>query len=170
MPAPSMWYEPFQESLSRLTVDSKSMSELLAFFSMPHKSVKWVLNNVPLWLASPFWDSSALHSWKPRQQSFGSFSRDCSQPFSHEQAAGHACRYGFSFFWWSLVPREQEESRYRERSQSRPDPKGKGKAAQPRYTEQEKGTYKEKGKSKGQSYGNYDGKSSWNYSSTSGSI
>ena len=65
------------------------------------------------------------------------------------------------------APREQEESRYRERSQSRPDPKGKGKAAQPRYTEQEKGTYKEKGKSKGQSYGNYDGKSSWNYSSTS---
>ena len=70
---------------------------------MSHKSVEWVLNNVPLWLASPFWDSSALHSWKPRQQSFGSFSRDCSQPFSHEQAAGHACRYGFSFFWWSLV-------------------------------------------------------------------
>ena len=27
MPDPSRWYEPFGESLSRLTVDSKSMSE-----------------------------------------------------------------------------------------------------------------------------------------------
>ena len=27
MPDPSRWYEPFGESLSRLTVDSKTMSE-----------------------------------------------------------------------------------------------------------------------------------------------
>ena len=31
MPVPSRWYEPFGESLSRLTVDSKSTSELTNF-------------------------------------------------------------------------------------------------------------------------------------------
>ena len=31
MPVPSRWYEPFGESLSRLTVDSKTMSEFTIF-------------------------------------------------------------------------------------------------------------------------------------------
>ena len=31
MPVPSRWYEPFGESLSRLTVDSKSISEFTVF-------------------------------------------------------------------------------------------------------------------------------------------
>ena len=63
IPVPSRWYEPLGESLSRLTVDSKTTSEFTVFnlvirlskvncwpFFDFHLSVEWVLNNFPLCL------------------------------------------------------------------------------------------------------------------------
>ena len=69
IPVPSRWYEPFGESLSRLTVDSKTTSEFTVFnlvirlsnvncwpFFRSHLSLSLSMccNSLPLYWASPF--------------------------------------------------------------------------------------------------------------------
>ena len=61
MPVPSRWYEPFGESLSRLTVDSKTMSEF-TFFNLVIRLSK--VNCWPFFMVSLV-DVDVLNSWPP---------------------------------------------------------------------------------------------------------
>ena len=78
MPVPSRWYEPFGESLSRLTVDSKSTSEFTHFnlvirlskvncrpFFDSHLSLSLCVEQLPAVPGTHFL-FVYLHSCKPR--------------------------------------------------------------------------------------------------------
>ena len=114
---PTRWYEPFGESLSRLKIDGNTMSEFYtfelvirlskvkqpAFFQVSPVDVD-VLNNWPLHVASPFSEMKGFVACCHvnnlsflKRQPFRSHFRMISQ------ATGHPCRFGVSFFLWSLV-------------------------------------------------------------------
>ena len=78
MPVPSRWYEPFGESLSRLTLDSKTTSEFTHFnlvirlskvnswpFFSFHPVESVCVEQLPAMPGTPFLFIH-LHSWKPR--------------------------------------------------------------------------------------------------------
>ena len=116
IPVPSRWYEPFGESLSRLTVDSKTTSEFTVFnlvirlskvncwpFFRSHLSLSLSMccHSLPLYWASPFFQfHHGLRSWKPRRHLLFSVMpkrQTTCLTCLHDQATGHPCRYVFFF-------------------------------------------------------------------------
>ena len=122
MPVPSRWYEPFGESLSRLTVDSKTTSEFTVFNLVIRLSK---VNCWPFFLVSHVGREVRVEQLPAVSGNlpFYQLHRGCRLkaattivPFTelekepaailHEQATGHPCRYGISCFygrWWGWI-------------------------------------------------------------------
>ena len=115
------WYEPFGESLSRLTTDGKndvwiytfelvirlSRVKQLAIFLVSHVGRgRCVLKQFPAVSGNHLFWSSRDGRLQPRQHSFGSFKRQTAAIYMTFEVTGHPCRYGTSFFygsWWGSI-------------------------------------------------------------------
>ena len=116
IPVPSRWYEPLGESLSRLTVDSKTTSEFTVFNLVIRLSkvncwpffsfhpVESCVELLPAVVGSPFSVMQGSVVWSGANNFLFSLLESLTDKCNMRiPGTGHACRFGTFFFLWSLV-------------------------------------------------------------------